>query len=149
MGIIKRNYCKKNQKKLVTFYRAEVYVKGVRVSAKTFSTKKEAVFWHNKEKSKFTDNITNLNDQMRFKDCLEEFCKDAKSRLMKSTLQKYECQLIHLYSSPLANMKMSEIKGIKVVQWLQWLKQQPTAKNPGRKDFVHELKLLSNVFKLV
>ena len=145
MGIIKRNYCKKNQKKLVTFYRAEVYVKGVRVSAKTFPTKKEAVFWHNKEKSKFTDNITNLNNQMRFKDCLDEFCEDIKYRLMKSTLQKYECQLIYLYSSPLANMKMSEINGIRVVQWLQWLKQQPTAKNPGRKDFVHELKLLSNV----
>ena len=145
MGIIKRNYNKKNQKKLITFYRAEVYVKGVRVSAKTFPTKKEAIFWHNKEKSKFTDNFSNLNDQMSFKDCLDEFCKDVQTRLKKSTFQKYECQLIYLYSSPLANMKMSEIKGIRIVQWLQWLKQHTTAKNPGRKHFIHELKLLSNV----
>ena len=35
---------------------------------------------------------------------------------MKSTFQKYECQLIFLYSSPLAQMKMSELKGVKIVE---------------------------------
>ena len=82
---------------------------------------------------------------MRFKDCIDEFCKDAKTRLMKSTFQKYECQMTYLYSSPLADVKMSELKGIKVVEWLKWLKQHPTVKNLGRKSFIHELKLLSNV----
>ena len=83
--------------------------------------------------------------KMRFKDCLDEFCKDAKLRLLKSTFQKYECQLIYLYSGPLANVKMSELRSIKVVEWLRWLRKHPTAKNPIRKYFIHELKLLSTV----
>ena len=125
MGIIKRRYRIKKQQKPVIFYRAEVYVKGVRISAKTFSTKREAVLWHEKEKHKFTTSPTSLNDQMRLKDCVDEFCKDAKTRTMKSTFQKYECQLTYLYSSPLAKVKMSELKGIKIVEWLNWLKRIP------------------------
>ena len=115
------------------------------ISAKTFSTKREAVLWHEKEKYKFISSLTSLNDRMRFKDCVDEFCKDVKTRLMKSTFQKYECQLTYLYSSPLVQVKMSELKGVKVVEWLNWLKKHPTAKNKGRKSFIHELKLLSNV----
>lgn len=92
---------------------------------------------------------TSLSRKMRLKDCLDEFCKDAKTRLLKSTFQKYECQLVYLYSSPLAKIKMSEMRGIKIVEWLQWLRKHPTAKNPCRKHFIHELKLLSTVFKLV
>ena len=145
MGITKRQYRNQNQAKPVTFYRAEVYIKSVRVSAKTVSTKREAVSWHEKEKHKFTLSPTSLSDKMRFKNCLDEFCKDAKTRLMKSTFQKYQCQFIYLYSAPLAKIKMSEFRGIKIVEWLQWLKKHPTAKNPGRKNFIHELKLLSVV----
>ena len=37
MGIIKRRYRTKKQQKETVFYRAEVYVKGVRVSAKTLA----------------------------------------------------------------------------------------------------------------
>ena len=145
MAIIKRKYRTKKQQKPKIFYQAEVFIKGVRVSMKTFSTKKEAFLWHEKEKYKFISSPTSLNDKMRFKDCIDEFCKDAKTRLMKSTFQKYECQMTYLYSSPLADVKMSELKGIKVVEWLNWLKQHPTVKNLGRKSFIHELKLLSNV----
>ena len=64
-----------------------------------------------KKKHKFTASPTSLSDQMRFKDCIDEFCKDVKTRLMPSTFQKYKCQLTYLYSSPLAKVKMSEIKG--------------------------------------
>ena len=88
-------------KKPITFYRAEVYIKGVRVSARNFSVKREALLWHEQEKNKFTISPTSLNDQMLFKNCVDEFCKDAKFRLTKSTYQKYECQLTYLYSSPL------------------------------------------------
>ena len=58
MGIIKRKYQTKKQQKPNIFYRAEVYVKGVRVSAKTFSTKRSAVFWHEKQKHKFESSPT-------------------------------------------------------------------------------------------
>jgi len=43
MAITKRKYRIKKQKKPVIFYQAEVFIKGVRVSVKTFRTKREAV----------------------------------------------------------------------------------------------------------
>ena len=129
----------------MVFYQVEVFVQGVRVSAQSFPTKKEAVLWHEKEKSKLTYNPSRLNDNMTFKDCLDEYCKDAENRLMKSTYQKYECLFTYLYSGPLAKVKMSELKSMKIVEWLQWLRKHPTARNPGRKNFIHELKLLSTV----
>ena len=82
---------------------------------------------------------------MLFKDCMDKFWEDAKTRIMKSTLQSYECRLSYFYSSPLAKVKMSELKGIKVVEWISWLKKHRTAKNKGRKSFQHELKFLSVV----
>ena len=145
MAIIKRRYRKKKQQKEVIFYRAEVYIKGVRVSAKTFSTKREAVFWHEEEKHKFTLSPTSLNDRMRFKDCVDKFWEDAQTRMMTSTVQSYQTRLAYLYSGPLVQVKMSEFKGAHIVDWMNWLKQHPTAKNNGRKSFHQELKLLSVV----
>ena len=145
MAIIKRRYRKKKQQKEAVFYRAEVYVKGFRVSAKTFSTKREAVFWHEQEKHKFTLSPTSLNDRMKFKDCVDKFWEDAQTRMMKSTVQSYQTRLTYLYSGPLAQIKMSELRGAHVVDWMNWLKKHPTAKNNGRKSFHQELKLLSVV----
>ena len=54
MAIIKRQYRTKKQQKPIIFYQAEVFIKGARVSMKTFSIKREAVFWHEREKNKFT-----------------------------------------------------------------------------------------------
>ena len=135
----------KKQQKPVIFYQAEIFIKGVRISRKTFSTRREAILWHEREKQKFTLSPTSLNDQMRFSDCVDKFWKDAENHMMKSTLQSYECRLSYFYKSPLANVKMSELKGMKVVDWINWLKQHPTAKNKGRKSFLHELKFLSVV----
>ena len=143
MAIIKRRYRTKKQQKPVTFYQAEVFIKGVRVAIKNFSIRREAIFWHERQKQKFTFSPTSLNDQMLFKDCVDRFWKDIQTRLMKSTLQSYQCRLAYFYSSPLANVKMSELKGIRVVEWIEWLKRQETAKNRGRNTFKHELKLLS------
>ena len=145
MAIIKRKYRNKKQQKPVVFYRAEVYIEGVRVSAKTFQTKKEAVFWHEKEKYKFDLSPQSLNDSMSFKDCLDQFWQDAKTRMMKSSLQAYETRLSYFYKSPLTQVKMSEFKGSKVVEWINWLKKHKTAKNKGRRSFIHELKYLSVV----
>ena len=82
---------------------------------------------------------------MRFSDCVDKFWKDAESRMMKSTLQSYECRLSYFYKSPLANVKMSELKGMKVVDWINWLKQHPTVKNKGRKSFYMELSFLRTI----
>ena len=145
MAIIKRKYRNKKHKKITIFYRAEVYVKGVRVSAKTFPNKMEAVLWHESERHKFTVSPESLNDKILFKDCLDKFWEDAKTRIMKSTLQSYACRLNYFYKSPLANVRMSDLKSIKIVEWLSWLKKHPTTKNKGRNTFKHELKFLSVV----
>ena len=139
MAIIKRYRNKK------TFYQAELFVKGVRIATKNFSTKREAFVWHEEEKHKLTLSPASLNNRMTFKSCVEKFWEDAKTRIMKSTLQSYECRLNYLYSGPLANLKMSELKGANVVEWISWLKKHRTAKNKGRKTFLHELKFLSVV----
>ena len=146
MGIIRRQYRTKKKQTVATFYRAEVYVKGFRVSAKTFSTKREAILWHEKEKQKLTSSPTTLNDKMKFKDCVSQFWKDVQGRTLKSTHQSYEYRLEnYLSSGPLGEIRMSEIKGFHIVDWVQWLKKQPTAKNKRRKSFVKELGLLQNV----
>ena len=82
---------------------------------------------------------------MQFRDCMDKFWKDAETRMMKSTIQSYECRLSYFYKSPLAGVKMSELKGVKIVEWMSWLKKHSTAKNKGRHTFKQELKLLSVV----
>ena len=145
MAIIKRKYCTKKQQKPVIFYQAEVFMKGVRVSMKAFSTKKEAILWHEKEKQKFTFNPDSLNDQMLFKDCVDKYWKDIQTRMLQSTVQGYKSRLTYLYSGPLADIKMSELKGIRVVEWINWLKEQPTVNNKGRKSFVKDLGFLKAI----
>ena len=144
MGIAKIKYQKKNNQKVI-YYCAEIYIKGVRISRKTFSRRRDAILWHEKEKQRLTLSPTSFNDEMRFKDCVDKFWKDAESRMMKSTLQSYETRLSYFYKSPLANVKMSELKGMKIVDWINWLKQHPTSKNKERKSFLAELGFLRTI----
>ena len=140
MAIIKRYRNKK------TFYQAELFIKGFRVSTKTFPTKREAFIWHEEEKCKLTFNPERLNDRMTLSECVEKFWKDIQSRVSKSTLQTYEFALKEYFSSgPLASLKMEEIKEIKVTEWISWLREHPTAKNKKRKSFVKELDLLKTI----
>ena len=82
---------------------------------------------------------------MQFRDCMDRFWKDAETRMMKSTIQSYECRLSYFYKSPLANVKMSELKGVKIVEWMSWLKKHSTVKNKGRKSFRMELSFLRTI----
>ena len=123
MGIIKRRYQPKKQQKPVIFYRAEVYVKGVRVSAKLF-LQKEMLYYGTKKKNinSYLAQVV-LMTECYLKDCLDRFWKDAESRMMKSTIQSYETRLMYFYNSPLEKVKMSEFKGIHAVEWIDWLKK--------------------------
>ena len=145
MAIIKRQYRKKKQQKPVIYYQAEVFVKGVRVTVRNFSTKREAVLWHEEQKYQFTLNPANYNNRMRFKDCVDKFWEDAKTRMAPSSIQNYETQFAYFYSGPLAQVKMFEFKGYHVVEWISWLKKHPTAKRAIRKSFVKNLNLLKTV----
>ena len=145
MAIIKRQYRTKKQQKPKVFYQAEVFIQGIRVSVKTFPTKREAVFWHEKEKHKFTFSPSSLNDHMTFEECLNRFLESAKTRMMKLSFQRYEQHSRHFYKSPLTKVKMSELKGVKVVEWIDWLKKKPTAQFQKRRSFFEELKTLKTV----
>jgi len=145
MAIIKRRYHKKNQQKPVIYYQAEVFIEGARIAVKNFPTRREAILWHEKERHKFTLSPTSLNDKIEFKECIDKFWKDAEGRMMKSTLQSYEARLDHFYKSPLAKVKMSEFKGVKVVEWIEWLKKHKTVKNRGRKTFLAKVNFLRTI----
>ena len=144
MGIVRIKYKKKNNQKVI-YYCAEIYVKGVRISRKTFSTKREAVFWHEKEKHKFILSPSSLNDKMTFEECFKKFLEDIKTRIMNISFQKYEQHSRYFYKSPLAKVRMSELKGEKVIEWIDWLKKKPTAQFKKRKSFIEELKSLRAV----
>ena len=145
MGIVKIKY-KNKKKQQVIYYCAEVYVKGVRIARKSFSTRREAVLWHENKKHKFTLSPSSLNDKISLKECISRFWTDVQDRTLKSTYQSYQFSLEnYLNRSPLANMKMSEIKGTHIVEWVQWLKRHKTAKNKRRKSFFKELSLLKNI----
>ena len=145
MAIIKRQYKTKKQQKPIIYYQAEVFIKGVRVAVKNFSVKRSAILWHEEQRHKFTSSPSSLNDQMKFKDCMDRFWESAETRMMKSTLQSYETRLAYFHKSPLAEVKMSELKGMKVMEWIDWLKKHKTAKNKGRKSFLAELGFLRTV----
>ncbi|MDE0119843.1 MAG: site-specific integrase [Bdellovibrionales bacterium] len=144
MAIIKRRHRSKKQNRPTTFYQAEVFVQGVRVSTKTFQTKKEAVFWHEMERHKFQATISNVNKMITLKDCVDQFLKDAQTRMSFSSLQRYKWLSNYCYSSPLADVQMSELKGIHVVEWISWLKTSVTI-NKRRNSFRRELKFLNTI----
>ena len=104
---------------------------------------KKVVYLNNK--FKIILNSLNFNNYMIFEDCVNRFFEEAKTRMTLSTFQKYESQKTYFYSSPLVKVKMSELKGFKVVEWIDWLKKHPTAKNPRRKSFIKEFKLLKTI----
>ena len=52
---------------------------------------------------------------------------------------------MYFYNSPLEKVKMSEFKGIHVVEWIDWLKKHPTRHNKGRKSFRMELAFLRTI----
>ena len=145
MAITKKTYRVKKQQKPVIYYQAEVFLKSVRVAIKNFSIKREAILWHEEEKHKFMINSSNLNAQITFQACVKSFLEDAKTRMLKSTFQRYEYQTVYFYPSPLARVRMSEFKGVHVVEWINWLKKHPTAKYKQRINFVKEIKLLKTI----
>ncbi len=142
MAITKRYYIKK--KKKVIFYQAEYFSKGVRIASRSFSKKKNAQLWL-KEFKENTYSVTTFNKDITFKNCVDQFFVDAKTRLTPSTFKNYSCQARYLYHSPLRSIKISDLKGIYIAQWLLWMRNQTTSRNKKRKNFFAELKLLSSI----
>ena len=94
MAIIKRFHKKNGRKKI--FYQAQVYVRGMRLTYKSFNTKVEAVIWHEMERKKLTKDPSGLfkmdRSEMFFSDCFKRYIKEAFPLLQKSTQQAYEAR---------------------------------------------------------
>ena len=146
MAIIKR-FHKKNGKKKV-FYQAQVYVRGYRLTYKSFNTKTEAVLWHEQQKKQLTNNPSALLKQeteVFFSDCFKKYVEEAFPLLKRSTQESYEARFCYFKKGPLFHVKMSEFKAKSVHRWIDWLKKHKTAKNKGRKNFLKEMEILRTI----
>jgi integrase len=126
-------------------HRAQVYVRGVRLNDRLFDTKAAAHAWHDEEKKRLTQNPNELiiENQISLAECVDKYLEWARIKHKISTIQNYEVRLHHLKWSMLWNRKVRDIHSGTIDIWLEWLKKEPTAANPGRKSFEKELKLLS------
>jgi len=126
-----------------TFYRAQVYVRGIRLGDKIFETLAQAATWHDEEKEKLTlDPTRKAKGDMLFRDCLKMFLEDAKRRHKWSSFQSLEARLPYLECQKLGAVKMQELDARAIDDWIRSLLRLPSANCNKRKSFLHELKYL-------
>lgn len=135
-----------NNGKKKTFYRAQVYVRGLRLGDRIFDTLASAAAWHDQEKKALTED-PQANEGLggTFGDCLKLFLEDAKRRLKPSSYQSQEARLPYLQCDILTHTKMEEFDSRTVILWIRWLLNHPTSKSKSRQTFAAELKHLGIV----
>lgn len=144
MAVVKRKG-RKNQ------YKAEIYIKGLMIKSKSFATAAEAHAWHDTYKDSFESghlkNTVSSSRDITFGECIESYLKDQEGflRLRKSSQQSMQARMAHFTESPIVSEKMSDFSDRSIDEWLDWILEQPTAKNPGRKSFRIELKYLTSM----
>ena len=147
MSIIKRHKIKNGKKRL--FYQAQVYVRGTRLTYRSFNTKAEAVIWHETQKRRLTTNPSALfeteKSETSFFDCFRKYLKEAFPLLKRSSRESYEARFRYFTKGPLPHIRMGEFKARVVYNWIEWLKKHPTIKNKRRKSFVKELIVLKAI----
>lgn len=135
----------KNGKRTV-FYRAQIYVSGVRVADQVFDTQSAAHRWHDEEKKKRELGIEEESrPDMTFDECLKKYLEDRFSRLDYVFQQSRFVKLPYLRNCPLSTVKMVNLKAKAIDLWIAWLLKHPTAKNPKRTTFVYDLKFLASI----
>lgn len=140
MAIVKMKYIKKNSKRRY----AQVYVKGFRLRAKVFKQKTEAHVWHDKEREKLLKDPSEYKtENLFFSDCFNRYLKEAFPLLQVSTQQSFENRFRYFTKSPLFHFRMESFNAQSVYIWINWMKEQPTAKSKKRKHFAKELRILS------
>ena len=77
-----------------------------------------------------------------FSDCFAEYLRSAFPLLKKSTQQAYFIRFRYFTTGPLPHVKMDSFNAENVHEWINWLKQQPTARKNRRYTFAGELKIL-------
>lgn len=129
-----------------TVYRAQIYVRGVRLADRTFDTQGAAYFWHDAEKEKLlVDPTGTLMGNSTFGECLDRFLAEAKRKQKRSSYQALEARLPYLKAEVLTFVKMRDLDSKVVDRWIGWLLRHPSASGGKRKTFLHELKYLGVV----
>lgn len=112
-------YVRTKNGKRKTFYRAQVYVSGVRVADRAFETLAEAAAWHDQEKHQHSlDPERRANGEMLFRDCLKMFLEDARRRQRRSSFQSLEARLPYLQCERLGAVKMRDLDSNAVDRWI-------------------------------
>jgi integrase len=143
MSVTKHSRIINGKKRIV--YRSQVYVRGTRLASQIFDTKAAAHTWQDEQRRRYISGAVPVAAELQptIKKCTEMYLEWAKIRLKASSLQNYEVRLPFIAESFLGNVKVSEVTSATIDRWLDWLKRQPTAKNPGRKSFERELTVLT------
>ena len=116
------------------------------LNARHLKSKAEACIWCGKENFlRIPSEFNQEKSTFFFSDCLKQYKKEAIPLLRKSSQQSYKFRFRYFTRGPLANITMKHLNAKAIQTWLQWLKKHPTAKNKGRKNFIHELKSLSAI----
>lgn len=144
MSVTKLNRTKHGKK--VTYYRAQIYVRGVRLADRVFDTQATAHAWHDQEKRKLEeDPSADVRQDITFGEVFELFVEDAKRRLKPSSVQAQESRFPYLRCEILTHTKMEEFNSKTVVLWIRWLLSLPSANSKKRQTYEAELKYLGVV----
>lgn len=140
MAVIKRYRNFQGKRKLC--FQAEVYFGGVRVAYETFDTRGAAQAWHDTERAKFTSG-RGQDDGWTVADCVRHYDEEAMPLLRRSSQQSRRRRFYLYLDAPLAGVRMAELNTRHIDEWFDWLLVHPTARNPQRKNFLHELRILT------
>ncbi|MFK7822649.1 MAG: tyrosine-type recombinase/integrase [Oligoflexales bacterium] len=144
MGVAKRS--RKAKGKKTVFYQAEIYVNGLRLDSKCFETKAEAYLWHEERKKELEKGVkSNHILDLTFSDCVKKYQLEALPQLRKSSQQSMSVRFKYFFDSPISSIAMTKFGVAHIDEWMKWLHKHPTASNPNRKSFQHELRALSIV----
>ncbi len=147
MAIIKHSRTNKNTRKKTIFYEAQIYVRGVRVTSKSFETQAEASTWHDEGKKQYLHGqiVTNEVREMTFSDVFVKYRSERVPQLRLSTQQTMGNRFKYLLESPIFNTRMCDFSDRTIDVWFEWLRKHPTASDPGRKNFKQEFILFRAV----
>ena len=124
-----------------SYFQAEVYVSGIRVAFKAFETIGEASLWHDTTKKRFQQGRGPMGEMTLFEVCQEYRDLELATQVDQTQASKL-LPLRHLERSPIAQVAMSEMSGLKVDIFLDWLIASPLAASKQRQSFMRELGLL-------
>lgn len=137
---------RKKDGKKKAFYRAQVYVRGIRLADRVFDTQAAAYTWHDQEKEILEADPSRIKHRaVTFEEVLERFLTEAKRRQKRSSYQALEARIPYLKSEVLLPVKMHDFDSRTMDAWIKWLLRHPSALGNKRKSFLHELKYLGVV----